>query len=142
MTAAASIPAPEGRCDKRTNIFLGATLRFDGRTAAVRVRDLSAQGAQVEGTVLPDRDGRATLERGSVLPTASLLGARWIAAAFISAPPYRSLHGGPAANCPGRKRTSIGRSPKSARKSPLAWPGPESSWPNRLLQCLVRLIRP
>ncbi len=64
--AAAASPNSDGRCDKRTNIFLGATIRFGGRTAPVRVRDLSRHGAQVEGAVLPGNEVEATLERGSV----------------------------------------------------------------------------
>ncbi|MEO5810280.1 MAG: PilZ domain-containing protein [Sphingomicrobium sp.] len=62
----APLPPSDVRSDKRTNIFLGATLRFDGRTAPVRVRDLSPNGAQIEGVALPAQEARVTLERGSV----------------------------------------------------------------------------
>ena len=67
MTGAiASLPPSDVRSDKRTNIFLGATLRFEGRTAPVRVRDLSPNGAEIEGVMLPAKEARVTLERGSV----------------------------------------------------------------------------
>lgn len=67
MTSAVAPLSPlDVRAAKRTNIFLGATLRFEGRSAPVRVRDLSSHGAQIEGAVLPAQDISATLERGSV----------------------------------------------------------------------------
>lgn len=73
MTGAVAPAAhPEVRCDKRTNIFLCATLRFDGRVAPVRVRDLSPDGALIEGDVLPERETKVTLERGSVFADATV----------------------------------------------------------------------
>ena len=73
MTGAVAPAAhSEVRCDKRTNIFLGATLRFDGRVAPVRVRDLSPDGAQVEGGLLPGCEASVTLERGSVSADATV----------------------------------------------------------------------
>ena len=54
------------RRDPRKNLFLTATLVAGGVSRAVRVRNLSASGALVEGATLPPAGGTAILQRGSL----------------------------------------------------------------------------
>lgn len=54
----------DGRAAERTNLFLAATLHSGGNACPVKVRDMSASGAQVEGAGLPDVGCVITLVRG------------------------------------------------------------------------------
>ena len=55
---------PEGRAAARTNLFMAATLRIANSEIPVKIRDLSATGAQIESAVLPDIGSAITLIRG------------------------------------------------------------------------------
>lgn len=70
MADAVSIPdnRREGaqRAFPRKNLFLTATLLVGAAGRAVRIRNLSASGALVEGTGLPASGGEAVLQRGSL----------------------------------------------------------------------------
>jgi hypothetical protein len=55
---------PEGRAAARTNLFMAATLRTANNEIPVKIRDLSATGAQIESAVLPDIGAAITLVRG------------------------------------------------------------------------------
>lgn len=50
----------------RTNLFLSAVAHWAGTSAPVRLRDLSATGARLEGPVLPDLDKPILLSRGEL----------------------------------------------------------------------------
>jgi hypothetical protein len=54
------------RLNARSNVFLSATLYTDGRTFPVRVRNLSAGGALLDGANLP-REGTAVSLRRALL---------------------------------------------------------------------------
>jgi hypothetical protein len=54
----------EGRQSIRVNLFMAATLHASGFEIAVRIRDLSAAGAQVECSQLPEVGSSMTLTRG------------------------------------------------------------------------------
>jgi hypothetical protein len=55
---------PDGRAAARTNLFMAATLRTAGAEIPVKIRDLSATGAQIETAVLPDIGAAISLVRG------------------------------------------------------------------------------
>lgn len=50
----------------RSHLFLSATIRFANISAAIRLRDLSATGARVEGTKLPAIGAAAHIIRGAL----------------------------------------------------------------------------
>ena len=50
----------------RTHLFLSATIRFGAVSAAIRVRDLSASGARIEGSRLPAVGSAAHITRGAL----------------------------------------------------------------------------
>jgi hypothetical protein len=54
----------EGRAAARVNLFMAATLKISGVETAVKIRDLSAIGAQVESALHPDIGSTMTLVRG------------------------------------------------------------------------------
>jgi len=56
----------EDRRQSRSNVFLSATLASDGRSVPVRVRNLSARGALLEGPGLVRAGTRVRLMRGSL----------------------------------------------------------------------------
>jgi hypothetical protein len=56
--------AEENRSKGRSNVFLTATLDCGGRTMPVRIRNLSARGALVDGNALPPAGTRVRLLRG------------------------------------------------------------------------------
>ena len=56
--------AEENRSSGRSNVFLTATLDCGGRTMPVRIRNLSARGALVDGKALPPAGTRVRLLRG------------------------------------------------------------------------------
>ena len=68
IVAPASAPRPEGPPARapRRNLFLTATLAVGGVGRAVRVRNLSASGALVEGAKLPATGVAAILQRGGI----------------------------------------------------------------------------
>jgi hypothetical protein len=54
------------RLDDRSNVFLSATMRSATKSFAVRIRNISAMGALVEGAALPGEHERAQLNRGNL----------------------------------------------------------------------------
>jgi hypothetical protein len=50
----------------RANVFLTAVLRHDNTSGAVRIRNISAIGAMIEGEKLPAKGSAVRLERGSL----------------------------------------------------------------------------
>jgi hypothetical protein len=58
---------PESRTDRRSNVFLTATLVMAGGSVAVRVRNISARGALVDGPGLPAEGATVDLCRGSLI---------------------------------------------------------------------------
>ncbi|MCY7280633.1 MAG: PilZ domain-containing protein [Sphingomonas bacterium] len=59
-------PLPVDRRAERTHLFLVATLSFGRASTPVRVRNLSATGALVEGTSLPPVGSAIVLRRGAL----------------------------------------------------------------------------
>ena len=58
VSEGAKIDPADGRADPRMNLFLFATVEADGRSLAVRIRNLSVRGAMIESPGLP-REGSA-----------------------------------------------------------------------------------
>ncbi|MEO8547723.1 MAG: PilZ domain-containing protein [Sphingomicrobium sp.] len=56
--------AADARADARTNLFMAATLHAAEAATPVKIRDLSAGGAQVETSLQPDVGSAITLARG------------------------------------------------------------------------------
>ena len=56
----------KARREPRTNLFAMGTIYADGTSTPVRIRNLSATGAMVEGAVLPRAGARVRLCRGSL----------------------------------------------------------------------------
>jgi hypothetical protein len=56
----------EARCAPRTNLFLSATISFDGVSAPIRLRDLSSTGAKCEGSALPVLGAPVHVTRGEL----------------------------------------------------------------------------
>jgi hypothetical protein len=54
----------EGRQAARVNLFMAATLHMAGVAHPVKIRDLSAVGAQIESSLLPEVGSEMTLSRG------------------------------------------------------------------------------
>lgn len=52
------------RCEPRTNMFLMATLYVGANSAPVKVRDMSARGALIEGGTIPPSGKEIRLSRG------------------------------------------------------------------------------
>lgn len=59
----ATVPAADGRGDPRMNLFLSATVDIDGRSLAVRIRNLSLRGAMIESEGLPQEGSAIVIER-------------------------------------------------------------------------------
>ena len=57
---------PEGRAEPRNNIFIAASLSSAEATGPIRIRNLSRQGALVEGTALPPEGSAVRISRGSL----------------------------------------------------------------------------
>ena len=53
----------EARADPRINLFLSATVEVDGRSLAVRIRNLSRSGAMIECPGLPQSSSAIVIER-------------------------------------------------------------------------------
>jgi hypothetical protein len=54
------------RSEGRSNVFLTATLQAGGRSSPVRIRNISARGALVDGPALPAIGASVRLTRGSL----------------------------------------------------------------------------
>jgi hypothetical protein len=54
------------RLDPRSNVFLGAVLYAGSKSCPVRIRNLSASGALIDGPNLPNDGAKVRLQRGSV----------------------------------------------------------------------------
>lgn len=65
-------PAVEARANPRSNMFLAALLRADDFSAPVKVRNMSANGALVEGAAVPGRGTQVQLIRGSLIVPATV----------------------------------------------------------------------
>lgn len=59
-------PALDHRSEGRSNVFLTATLQAGGRSSPVRIRNISARGALVDGPALPPVGTAVRLVRGSL----------------------------------------------------------------------------
>jgi hypothetical protein len=57
----------ESRAGRRSNVFLTATLVMAGGSVAVRVRNISARGALLDGAKLPPEGAAIDLRRGSLI---------------------------------------------------------------------------
>ena len=62
----ASLKDDDTRFMPRTQLFLSAMIHFDRVSAAVRLRDLSASGARIEGATLPIVGTAACITRGAL----------------------------------------------------------------------------
>ncbi len=58
--------AGDPRGDLRSNVFLGATLRAGSKSHPIRIRNLSVNGALIDGSELPDEGANIVLQRGSL----------------------------------------------------------------------------
>lgn len=59
--------ATDVRADPRTSIYLAAALYCDGCSSAVKIRNISATGALVEGAVIPAMGALVQLVRGGLI---------------------------------------------------------------------------
>lgn len=64
---------PDARINPRTNMFLGAALYGDGFSSPVKVRNMSASGALVEGGAIPESGAGVRLVRGSLCVPAQVI---------------------------------------------------------------------
>jgi len=62
----------EDRVAPRTNLLLAATAEVDGRSLAVRIRNLSESGAMIEGAGLPEAGMPLVLMRGDLQVAATV----------------------------------------------------------------------
>ena len=81
------------RTNFRSNVFLVAALKTLEGTVPVRVRNLSATGALLEGDGLPGDAVGVLLERGQLTSTARSLGAAACNAACALMPKFRLTTG-------------------------------------------------
>ena len=58
--------AAEARAAPRTNLFMAATLQWADASTAVKIRDLSALGAQIESSLPLETGAEVTLVRGAL----------------------------------------------------------------------------
>ena len=63
VSEGAIIDPADGRADPRMNLFLSATVEVDGRSLAVRIRNLSVRGAMIESPGLPREGSAIVIER-------------------------------------------------------------------------------
>jgi hypothetical protein len=59
--------ASDARCASRSSIYLAATLYCDGASTPVKIRNMSATGALVEGLVVPGVGALVQLVRGGLI---------------------------------------------------------------------------
>lgn len=64
--APTAFPGPDGRRIARISILVAATLRVGSQALAVRIRNMSFDGALIEGAVMPLPDARVRLVRGDL----------------------------------------------------------------------------
>jgi hypothetical protein len=62
----------ELRTSRRTNLMLAATIEAGGRTAAVRIRNLSETEALIEGAGLPEKGEALVVSRGALAISATV----------------------------------------------------------------------
>jgi PilZ domain len=65
--------AGEMRAGRRSNVFLAATLVTAGRSVPVRVRNISARGALLDGSGLPTAGAGLDLRRGSLVARGEII---------------------------------------------------------------------
>lgn len=65
-------PAPEGRQQSRTHLFVAATLYADNESTPVTIRNMSQSGALIEGAALPEVGERIRLKRGHLYANGSI----------------------------------------------------------------------
>lgn len=63
----------ELRLSRRTNVFLTATMRFEGRILPVRIRNMSAAGALLQAAILPAAGTELMLRRGELEASARVI---------------------------------------------------------------------
>jgi hypothetical protein len=63
----------EGRRYERTHLFLAASLHSEAGSCPVHVRNISASGALIEGSIIPDQGDKLILRRGSLGASASMV---------------------------------------------------------------------
>jgi hypothetical protein len=68
-----AVQAEQARAVPRTRLFLAATIRFDGNVEPIRIRDLSASGARIEGSTLPEIGAAADITRGTMLASGRVM---------------------------------------------------------------------
>ena len=77
MQAAPSQPptqaAQEGRRHERTHLFLAASLHSKSGSCPVHVRNISASGALIEGSIVPNETDSLIIRRGSLEASASIV---------------------------------------------------------------------
>jgi hypothetical protein len=64
---------PIGRANERSNVFLTATLHFGAQSFAVRIRNLSAGGALLDGSKLPGEGAKVHLRRAHLAAAAEIV---------------------------------------------------------------------
>jgi hypothetical protein len=64
---------PDARVGARSNMFLGATLQGEGSCVPVKVRNMSASGALVEGDAIPQPGAAVCLVRGGLAVPARVI---------------------------------------------------------------------
>lgn len=76
ISPAYDTPQPPAQCERReprTNLFVLATLVASGTANRIKVRNISASGALVEGAVLPRPGAAITLSRGDAALTGRVM---------------------------------------------------------------------
>lgn len=68
-----SEPATDSRVSRRSNVFLAGVIHCGGSSFPVRIRNLSATGALVEGEDMPAAAGRVRLQRGPHSTSATIV---------------------------------------------------------------------
>ena len=63
----------EARSLPRTRLYLAATIRFEQVSAAIRLRDLSASGARIDGAMLPLVGASAHIARGALYANGTII---------------------------------------------------------------------
>lgn len=67
------IGSHEGRRHERTHLFLAASLHSKAGSRPVHVRNISSNGALIEGAIVPDQGDRVILRRGSLEASADIV---------------------------------------------------------------------
>ncbi|MCY7271504.1 MAG: PilZ domain-containing protein [Sphingomonas bacterium] len=73
MIATALDQEGNARSMPRTNLMLSAMIRFDGISAKIRLRDLSAGGARLEAAILPAVGKTVHISRGELHASGTIL---------------------------------------------------------------------